>query len=80
MKVDVRLFAGLRERHGTAGAGLELPEGACVADAWAALLPGEPLSDNVLAARNMEYTRFDTRLAEGDEVAFFPPVTGGGGR
>jgi len=40
-------------------------------------VPDQPLPDNVLAARNMEYVKVDCTLADGDEVAFFPPVTGG---
>ena len=46
------------------------------AQGW--LVPEQPLPDNVLAARNMEYVKVDCPLADGDEVAFFPPVTGGG--
>ncbi len=77
MRIEVRLFAGLRERHGFDARTLTVPENTTVAGAWALLLPEEPFPDNVLAARNMEYVGPDAILSENDEVAFFPPVTGG---
>lgn len=40
---------------------------------WAEFLQ----NNNLLIARNHEYARGDSVLASGDEVAFFPPVTGG---
>ncbi len=76
MNVTVRLFAGLRERAGCSELELELPDGACVADALAAvehLAGGTPL---VLAV-NREYAPPDHPLAAGDELAVVPPVSGG---
>ena len=77
MDIEVRLFAGLRERHGIEVRKLSVPENATVREVWALLLPEEPLPDNVLAARNMEYVDYDATVSAHDEVAFFPPVTGG---
>jgi len=79
MRVQVRFFAGLRERVGSAGGEVLLPDAATVAMAWAVAVGEESFPDNTLAAINMEYVDFDAALAEGDEVAFFPPVTGGAG-
>ena len=76
MKVSVRLFAGLRERAGRDELELDLPEGARVADALAAvewLAPGVSL---VLAV-NREYADGDVVLRPGDELAVVPPVSGG---
>jgi molybdopterin converting factor subunit 1 len=76
MLVRVRLFAALRERAGSDELELELPEGACVADAlerMAALC--RDLS--VVMAVNREYARADTVLRAGDELALIPPVSGG---
>lgn len=72
----VRLFAGLRERAGTGGRDLELPPGARVADVWPALgLGDEP--PGLLYAVDKEYAERERLLADGDEVAVIPPVSGG---
>jgi molybdopterin synthase catalytic subunit len=76
MKVAVRLFAALRERAGTREAALELEEGASVDDVWAALGLGEEPSGLVYAV-NRTYVERGTPLADGDEVALIPPVSGG---
>ena len=74
MRVNVRLFAGLRERAGWSER--ELADVARVADVWAALgLGTEP--DGLLYAVNKEYAPPDRELADGDEVALIPPVSGG---
>jgi MoaE-MoaD fusion protein len=76
MRVTVRLFAQLRERAGREELELELPEGARVRDALAAvedLAGGLP----VVMAVNREYAGDDTALAPGDELALVPPVSGG---
>lgn len=77
MNVDVRLFAALRERAGTRSVRLELPEGARVSDVWAALELGEEEPRGLLYALNHEYVAGERALADGDEVALIPPVSGG---
>ncbi|VAW78643.1 Molybdopterin synthase sulfur carrier subunit [hydrothermal vent metagenome] len=77
MDIKVRLFAGLRERYGMDICALSVPENVTVREVWSVLLPEEPLPENVLAACNMEYVSCETTVSEGDEIAFFPPVTGG---
>ena len=76
MQVSIRLFAGLRERAGTGTRELELAEGARVADVWPALGLGEEPS-GLLYAVNKRYADVETKLADGDEVALIPPVSGG---
>jgi molybdopterin synthase catalytic subunit len=72
--ITVRLFAGLRERAGWAQR--EFEGVAHVADVWAALdLGDEP--PGLLYAVNKEYAPRERELAEGDEVALIPPVSGG---
>jgi len=78
-------FARLREDLGTAGESLDLPSGVATVDAlrahlvarggaWAtALAPGRA----VRIAVNHEMAEAATQVKAGDEVAFFPPVTGG---
>ena len=76
VQIIVRLFAGLRERAGGPGRTLELPEGATVGDVWAPLeLGDEPAG--LLSALNKEYAAASVALADGDEVAVIPPVSGG---
>jgi molybdopterin synthase catalytic subunit/molybdopterin converting factor small subunit len=71
--VNVRLFAGLRERAGWAQREIEA---ATVADVWPALgLGDEPAG--LLYAVNRDYAERDAPLADGDEVALIPPVSGG---
>ena len=74
MTVTVRLFAGLRERAGWSLR--ELGGVERVGDVWPALgLGDEP--PGLLYAVNREYADADRLLAEGDEVAVIPPVSGG---
>jgi MoaE-MoaD fusion protein len=76
VRVVVRLFAGLRERAGADRRELELGEGSSVEDVWAALgLGDEPAG--LLYAVNRTYADRGQALAEGDEIALIPPVSGG---
>jgi MoaE-MoaD fusion protein len=73
MTVRVRLFAGLRERAGWAQREIDVSS---VAEVWPALdLGDEP--NGLLYAVNKEYATRDQALADGDEVALIPPVSGG---
>ena len=74
MRVTVRLFAGLRERAGTARLDIDGVER--IDDVWAKLdLGDEPAG--LLYALNREYVDRGAALNEGDEVAVIPPVSGG---
>jgi molybdopterin converting factor subunit 1 len=82
MFVHVRLFAMLRERAGRDAVEVELPEGATVQDALAVLSREHGLADliarmPVVMAVNREYASADSVLAESDELALIPPVSGG---
>jgi molybdopterin synthase sulfur carrier subunit len=77
MSIRVRYFASLRERMGRVEETLA-PEGlATVSDVWKAVSEGRPLPEQILCAVNMDYATPTSPVADGDEVAFFPPVTGG---
>jgi len=77
MTIDVKYFASLRDRLGRAEDRLDPVGELTVAGVWAALWPETPLPPNTLAAVNMEYAEPTQTVRDGDEVAFFPPVTGG---
>lgn len=83
--IRIRYFARLRERLGCDEESLALPEGvATLADLlehlrardahWREALDGEHA---LMMALNQELARPEAMLQHGDEVAFFPPVTGG---
>jgi molybdopterin synthase sulfur carrier subunit len=83
MRVEVRYFASLREALGGEEA-VELPAAATIATLRDVLIArggrhGEALARArlVRSARNRAVAAESTPLADGDEVAFFPPVTGG---
>ncbi|HZY97522.1 MAG TPA: MoaD/ThiS family protein [Candidatus Cybelea sp.] len=81
MEIRVLAFAGLRELLEGPERDLELPTGARVRDAWAALAQRWPALDDLRAstrvARNGRIATFDDALADGDELALLPPVGGG---
>jgi molybdopterin synthase catalytic subunit/molybdopterin converting factor small subunit len=72
--VTIKLFAGLRERAGWSER--ELADVARVGDVWPALGLG-PEPPGLLYAVNKEYAPRELELADGDEVALIPPVSGG---
>ena len=76
MSVTVKYFASLRERMGRDEEQLA-DHPATVAEVWSQVSGGLELPANTLVAVNLEYVKRDHPVGEGDEVAFFPPVTGG---
>lgn len=84
MNVKVLYFASLRDAVGCAEESFTLPSGVATVgelrdflarrgDNWSALAEGR----NIRAARNQRMARPADAVAPGDEIAFFPPVTGG---
>jgi len=78
IRVQVLVFASLRERLGFAARELTLPEGSTVSAALEALVPRE-LQKGLAAAVNRVYAGPTTELQDGDELALLPPVSGGSG-
>lgn len=76
MTITVRFFASIREKVGKEAVSLESAGVQSAADAWAQAT-NAPMPPNTLTAVNHEYVRPDEPVKDGDEVAFFPPVTGG---
>ena len=81
MKVDVKLFAQARDVAGADTVSVSLPESAKVADLRTALAEQFPemkaLIPNLLVAVGSEYADDNTTLNDSQEVACFPPVSGG---
>ncbi len=84
MSVRILYFAALREAVGRSEESLSLPVGVATVgelqsflamrgEAWEALRAGR----NVRAARNQRMVKGSEPVVSGDEIAFFPPVTGG---
>lgn len=85
MNITLRFFASVRETLGTAQESFAVPEGVATVgalravlvargDAWEQALSGERA---LRMAYNQVMCSADTAIADGGEVAFFPPVTGG---
>jgi len=77
MAITVKYFAVLRERFGKSEESVEYSRGMTVSDVWQKSMNGEAMPDDLMIAVNMEYTKDNAPLQDGDEVAFFPVVTGG---
>lgn len=82
-EIHVLFFAQLREHLGTAELVLDCTHISSVTELIAYLINSRPeweqylTNSNMLIAVNQNYAARDARIAGGDEVAFFPPVTGG---
>jgi len=75
MSIQVKFFASLREKVGVSDTKIN-----CVPTAgevWDISTNNAERPANILVAINLEYAQFDSPIKDGDEVAFFPPVTGG---
>ena len=77
MSIRVKFFASLREQVGRAEADVDAEPDMTVQAVWDRALDGAPMPGNVLVAVNMDYAEPAHSVCDGDEVAFFPPVTGG---
>lgn len=81
MRITVRLFARLRDLAGGPELMRDVPAGATVQSIWRGLVEEFPaMADyerSISTAVNADYSRMDAVVADGDEVAFLPPVSGG---
>ena len=81
MRVTVRLFARLRDIAGAGDLSREVEVGATVQDVWRALVADFPemarYESSISSAVNADYARMTVTIADGDEIAFLPPVSGG---
>ena len=77
MNIKVKYFASLREQIGRSGDYLQVSEPLTAMEVWKQATGREHFSDGLLIALNHEYISDDVLVNDGDEIAFFPPVTGG---
>lgn len=77
MTIKVKFFASLREWAGQSELKLEFDGVSSVADVLKSTTGELGTAENVLCAVNFETVSLEHPVADGDEVAFFPPVTGG---
>lgn len=77
MSIKVRFFASLADQVGIRQQTLTAESIHTVEDAWDECVRELPIPGNALVAINQQYAKFDSIVEDGDEIAFFPPVTGG---
>ena len=81
MRVTVRLFARLRDLAGSGELVREIATPATVETVWRSLVADMPaLGDyerTMSVAVNADYSKMSSKVDDGDEVAFLPPVSGG---
>lgn len=81
MRVTIRLFARLKDVAGTAELVRDVAPGATVGTVWRELVDSHPefarYEGSISCAVNEDYARMTQALADGDEIAFLPPVSGG---
>jgi molybdopterin synthase sulfur carrier subunit len=77
MSIQVKFFASLRETLGIESISIDGSARLTVRDVWDATTESADYPVNTLCAINMDYAHQDDAVKDGDEVAFFPPVTGG---
>jgi len=75
MSIQVKFFASLREKMGISETKIDTV--ATAGEVWDISTNNAERPLNVLVAINLEYAQYDSHVSDGDEVAFFPPVTGG---
>ena len=75
--ITIRYFASLREQLGKAKEEIDPPAPVTALEVWNAANQTTKAPDNLLVAINQAYAKLDSPVNAGDEVAFFPPVTGG---
>ncbi len=75
MSITVKFFASLREQTGHDS--IDITGAGTVLEAWQQATGEAVLPASTLCSVNMDYATPEQNVKDGDEVAFFPPVTGG---
>ena len=77
MSIQIKLFANLADSIGKRSGSVEFAAGMTVRSLWQEFSGQQDIPDGVLCAVNFDYAEPGQALKDGDEIAFFPPVTGG---
>ena len=77
MKIYVKYFASVRDIMGKGSEDLKIETSLSANELWKSLTADKKTPTRVLVAVNHEYVDKNVKLKDGDEIAFFPPVTGG---
>lgn len=77
MPVSVKFFAGLRDTLSLSNTSLPADGLRTAKDVWQKATDGTDAPENLLCAINHQHGTLESEVCDGDEVAFFPPVTGG---
>lgn len=77
MSIKVRFFASLREQLTEPATQIDGDGINTVADVWERATGTPAMPTHVLCSVNLEHRELGDAVSDGDEVAFFPPVTGG---
>ncbi len=77
MKIYIKYFASVRDMMGKDSEDLEIETSLSANELWKSLTVDKKTPVRVLVAVNHEYVNKKFKLKDGDEIAFFPPVTGG---
>ena len=77
MSIQIKFFASLKETLNLNDKELAFDQIRCAEDVWLKATSNQPLPNNLLCAVNHQHVSLDHQIKDGDEVAFFPPVTGG---
>ena len=77
MNISVRYFASIKDDMGIGITNIEVNDDITVGHLFEQLTEDKPYNGTVLMAVNCEYVDSSYKLKDGDEVAYFPPVTGG---
>lgn len=75
MSIQVKFFASLRESLGQSETTVD--QASTVSEVWDLATQSTLPPQNMLVAVNLDYANMQSPVKDGDEVAFFPPVTGG---
>ena len=81
MEIEVRLYATLRDKAGQSRITVKLKDGATVKDLFDAMVAQFPQMETVIdvavVSVNRIFAESQTPISAGDEIAMFPPVSGG---